>query len=183
MIFKLVLVVLTALYPVIVYFGLSHFSPWVFGLLLLGLFLLRFSDAGENRRVMLIPLLLMVIYSLSVSLFNSETLLRLYPVAVSLMMLCAFAYTLLRPPTMIARLAGLRGLEVPEDGHTYVRNLTWIWCAFFLMNMLIALYTGFQSREMWVLYNGLISYLLIGALLGGEVLFRIWFKRRVTLSG
>jgi uncharacterized membrane protein len=41
------------------------------------------------------------------------------------------------------------------------------------------LYTAlWTSAETWTLYNGLIAYLLIGALVGGEWLIRARFKDR-----
>jgi uncharacterized membrane protein len=57
--------------------------------------------------------------------------------------------------------------------------VTFAWCAFFIGNGAIALYTAmFASFASWTLYNGLIAYLLIGAMFGGELLTR----RRVLRS-
>ena len=48
-----------------------------------------------------------------------------------------------------------------------------IWCLFFIVNGAIALVTVLSKNQaLWTLYNGLISYLLMGTLLGGEWLYR-----------
>jgi uncharacterized membrane protein len=50
-----------------------------------------------------------------------------------------------------------------------------VWCGFFILNGCMAAWTAFAaSRETWALYNGLISYLLMGVLFAGEWVFRRW---------
>ena len=49
------------------------------------------------------------------------------------------------------------------------------------MNGAIALITAlFASREVWAIYNGLLSYLIAGALFVGERLIRPVFRRRLA---
>ena len=63
--------------------------------------------------------------------------------------------------------------DLPEAGVRYTRTVTWVWCGFFAVNAGIALWTALAtSLETWALYNGLISYGLMGLLLGGELLVR-----------
>src|SRR5208337_3392697 len=100
---------------------------------------------------------------------NSEMLARLYPVAVSSVMLAAFALTLVRPPSMVERIARASGAALDIAGVRYTRNVTIVWCVFFAANGCVALATALAgSRQAWALYNGLLSYLLAGALLAGE---------------
>lgn len=48
-----------------------------------------------------------------------------------------------------------------------------MWCVFFIVNGGFSVYTAlYWSRASWALYNGFIAYLLIGALLAGEWLWR-----------
>ena len=55
----------------------------------------------------------------------------------------------------------------------YVTNVTRVWCAFFVVNGGIALWTALgASDQAWALYNGAIAYVLIGSLLLGERLLR-----------
>ena len=103
---------------------------------------------------------------------------RLYPAFMNAAMLAAFAQTLIRPPSMIERFARLREPALSDAGVRYTRRVTMVWCAFFLLNGLAAAATAlFASLEAWALYNGLIAYLLIGALMGGELAVRRIVRR------
>ena len=104
---------------------------------------------------------------------NSEALLLLYPASMSASMLIVFGATLFNPPTMVERFARLREPDLPEQSVRYTRRVTEAWCVFFVCNGAIAVYTAlYASREAWALYNGLIAYLLMGALFAGERLVR-----------
>ena len=168
-------------YPVLVYFGLAYLRPGFFGIALLVLALLRMrSISSSQRREWLIPLLLLTIYSVGIALSNSELLLRTYPVLMSLTVLYLFAKTLWQPPSMIERLAAMRGVEIsPEGLHGYVQRLTLIWCVFLAMNAGVAAYTAiYSSLKTWAFYNGFLAYILMGILLIGEMIFRRFYKRR-----
>ena len=104
--------------------------------------------------------------------------LKLYPVLVSCVMLAVFAYSLRFPPTAIERLALLRQSNLHPLVVVYARRVTQIWCVFFVMNGVIALVTALWASEaVWSLYTGIISYILMGVLFGGELLYRPRFKR------
>ena len=91
-----------------------------------------------------------------------------------------FASTLRFGPPLIERIARFNGMPISEHGLSYVRTLTGVWAGFFVLNGLIALWTALRaSIDIWALYNGLLSYALIGALLLGEWVFRGWYKTRV----
>jgi uncharacterized membrane protein len=74
-------------------------------------------------------------------------------------------------------LARLQEPDLPESGVLYTRKVTLVWCAFFIMNAATALYTCFESIEIWTLYNGLISYLLAGSLFAGEWIVRQFVRK------
>jgi uncharacterized membrane protein len=104
---------------------------------------------------------------------------RLYPVLMNAAMLAAFAWSLAQPPSMIERFARLHEPDLPESGVRYTRTVTFVWCGFFILNGAVALWTALQaSLELWALYNGLIAYGLMGALLGGEFLVRGFVRKR-----
>lgn len=104
--------------------------------------------------------------------------LKLYPVLINCAMLTAFGYSLISPPSMVERLARLREPNLPPAAVGYTRRVTQIWCVFFVINGSIALGTAlWASEEVWSLYTGVIAYFLMGALFGGEFLFRLRFKR------
>ena len=80
------------------------------------------------------------------------------------------------PPSVIERLARLKDKNLPQKAIAYTRNLTVIWCGFFIANGSVALWTALAATdEIWALYNGFIAYVLIGLLLGGEVIVRRFF--------
>lgn len=105
--------------------------------------------------------------------------LKLYPVLVNAGLLITFGITLYFPPTMIERFARIHEPNLSASGVTYTRHVTLAWCVFFAVNGLIALATVlWASDEIWLLYNGMISYCLIAALVAGEWLIRRRVKRR-----
>lgn len=169
-------------YPFLVYFGLAHLRPSFFGIALVVIALLRMrSIPSGQRRELLIPLLLLMIYSVGIALSDSELLLRTYPVIMSLTVCYLFAKTLWQPPTMIERFAAMRGMEIsPEGLGGYVQRLTLIWCVFLAINASLAAYTAiYCSLKAWAFYNGFLAYILMGTLVVGEMMFRRFYKRRV----
>ena len=176
-------VILVALYPVLIYFGLKSLGTVVIGGLLGVLFLLRlalFATSEKARRWLPMSIALLgVILPMAASVTDSAMLLRLYPVSVNAVLLAAFAYTLVQPPSMIEIFARVRNPDLPQDAIPYTRKVTLVWCGFFLINGLIALWTAVAAEiEIWTLYNGLISYFAIGTLIAGEVIFRRFLMRK-----
>ena len=93
--------------------------------------------------------------------------------------LIVFSYSLLKPPSVIERLARLQEPDLPEEGVIYTKKVTLVWCVFFVFNILASLYTVFYtSTEIWTLYNGLISYVLMGTLFLSELLYRKWLMTK-----
>jgi uncharacterized membrane protein len=61
----------------------------------------------------------------------------------------------------------------------YTRKVTQAWCVFFVANGLVALWTATRwPVQAWFYYNGIIAYLLVGVMFGGE-----WLVRRRVLAG
>ncbi|SAL46111.1 hypothetical protein AWB74_02031 [Caballeronia arvi] len=104
---------------------------------------------------------------------DSERLLHIYPSLVNFGLLIAFGATLVRGPSMIEKFARIGTPDLSEPAVRHTRRVTQIWCAFFAANGLFSLYTAlYWSREAWSLYNGAISYGLIGVLIAGEIVWR-----------
>lgn len=105
--------------------------------------------------------------------------LKLYPFLMNVLTLGLFGYSLLYPPSMVERIARLTEPDLPAEAIGYTRRVTQVWCGFFILNGSIALYTAlWASQEVWSLYNGVIAYVLMGILFGGEYLIRLRFRRR-----
>lgn len=111
--------------------------------------------------------------STAIVVTDSELLLRFYPSLVNLGLLIAFGATLVRGPSMIEKFARLGSPDLPPGAVRYTRRVTQVWCGFFVLNGAFSVYTAlYWSRASWSLYNGLIAYGLIGALLAGEYVWR-----------
>ena len=180
-----VLVILTLLYPVAVYFGLQSFEPRLIALVLLALFCLRLlvSFLGARNKqpqpMQQLPLIVGTVFIAGIVVSNSQISLLFYPVLMNALLLVVFGLTLIKPPSMIERLARLTEPDLPEQAIGYTRNVTRVWCTFFLLNGLTALYTALcTTMEIWSLYNGFISYVLMGLLFAIEFLVRLRVKKR-----
>ena len=162
---------LTMAYPLVIYFGLQHYSPRVMALALVALALLR---AATSRQIgWRVTALLAAGLAIAVLASDHELPLKLYPVLVNVAMLGVFGWSLRHPPTLIERLARLREPDLPPHGVAYTRRVTQAWCVFFIFNGAIAAITALAgSDRVWAIYNGGIAYGLIGAMFLGEWLVR-----------
>ncbi|PIQ38454.1 MAG: hypothetical protein COW59_01690 [Lysobacterales bacterium CG17_big_fil_post_rev_8_21_14_2_50_64_11] len=167
----------TVLYPFAIYFGLSRFEPRSLAWLLLLLAMLRMlGDKGLLWRAAAVCAGLLVVVA---TLTNAALPLKLYPVLVNALMLILFAGSLWHPPSIIERWQRMKTPVLSDTGVAYTRKVTWVWCVFFVGNGGIALATAlWGSDRVWMLYNGSIAYVLMGALYLGEWLLR----RRVQMA-
>ena len=109
---------------------------------------------------------------------EAELGMRAYPVAVSLILLAVFAGSLFQGMPIIERLARLQEPDLPPEGVRYTRKVTWAWCGFFIVNGGIAAWTAlYADLAAWTLYNGCISYLLMGLMFAVEWLCRRRVRR------
>ncbi|MEM9056131.1 MAG: hypothetical protein AAGD86_01565 [Pseudomonadota bacterium] len=179
---KALLGALAVAYPLLVYAGIGHFRPAVFGALLAALAMLRLTGLpSAERHQLLLPTALALGYAIAVAVTDNALLLRFYPVLISATMLLAFGRTLLEPPSLIERFLAARGTELDDAGRAYVRNVTAVWCVFFIVNGGIAAWTAlFGSWELWALYNGLLAYLLMGGLFCVELIVRHFYRARLA---
>lgn len=160
------------LYPFAVYFGMEHFAPWQFGLLLGSLWLAR-ALLGARKPGSLWMAITAIVFCLLLALFDSPLLLRWYPVLISAFMLGLFGLSLKYGPPMVERLARLREPQLPARAIVYTRQVTIAWSVFFLCNgLLAAALTLWAPLSWWMLYTGLISYGLMGLLFAIEWLIR-----------
>ena len=118
--------------------------------------------------------------------FRNALSLQFYSVAMSVFFLAVFAFSLTRKQSIIERLARQLEPDFPESGVRYTRRVTQAWCVFFLLNTALTLWSIHAGEKVWALYNGFISYVLMGCMFAGEWLIRRRVKRRaksVALSG
>ncbi len=170
---------LFVLYPFLVYFGLQEFQPRVIAGFLLVLMVFRFlltkdakngqSDSGMSLYWVATAALVIVVTFLT----GKNLGLFLYPLLVNLAFFTFFTISLYHPPTIIERIARRQRKEFPERAIIYTRKVTQAWCVFFVLNGSLSLMSIFHSETWWMIYNGFISYILIGLLLAGEYLVRL----------
>ena len=128
---------------------------------------------GAMGRVMLLLALVGALLCLASMLLRSQHLLLWYPVVVNGLMLLLFGTSLWSPMPLVERLARLREADLPARAVRYTRRVTQVWCGFFIINGSVALVTCLlNDLSLWTLWNGCISYLLMGTLMGGEWLLR-----------
>lgn len=168
---------LTLLYPLAIWLGHGSIEPrWMAGLLLLTV-ATRLPALKLNASARWSAAGALALVALAVS-SNAVLPLKLYPVLVNGALLAAFGYSLVSGPSMVERLARLREPDLPPEAVAYTRRVTQAWCVFFVANGAIALGTALFSPEaVWSLYTGVISYVLMGLMFGGEYLLRMRFKR------
>jgi uncharacterized membrane protein len=169
-------VLLSGLFPALVYFGRERISPQTMALVLIFLVVLRRTLAfGIRTNFWLIAGALCLA---AVTLRSNQILpLKLYPVLVNGCLLTVFGMSLWYPPPVAERIARLGWPDLPEALVTYTRKVTQAWCVFFGANASIALWTALQhSDAVWFYYNGIIAYCLAGCMFGAE-----WLCRRRIL--
>ena len=174
-----VLVVVSLAYPVVVYLALGHVSPRWIALLLVVLALARAWVTRES--FWLGAAALATVLAAASFLGDFWGPLKLYPALVNGVMFGLFAMSLWRGPSVVERLARLREPNFPPAAVVYTRRVTQVWCGFFVVNGLVAVATAlWASTAVWTLYNGLLSYVAMGMLMGGEWLVRQRVRARIA---
>ena len=171
-------VAITLIYPLAIWLGHGEVEPRLLaGLLVLAAVTRLFTmKTGKAGRWWMAGAMLLAI---AATWGNAWMPLKLYPVLVNGVMLGIFSYSLVSPPSVIERIARMKEPDLPPQAVQYTRRVTQVWCAFFLINGSIALATTlWASPAVWSLYNGVIAYVLMGLLFGGEYMVRLRFKRR-----
>ena len=170
--------ILSLAYPLAVYLMLGHFEPRWLAALLCALALLRAVSSREQLWWWVA--LATGALAAWASLANAALPLKLYPVLVNLALLLLFGLSLRFGPPLVERMARLREPALSPAAVAYTRRVTQVWCGFFLLNGSLALLTAlYASERAWALYNGVIAYVLIGALFAGEWLLRQRIKARL----
>jgi uncharacterized membrane protein len=176
--FKILIFILIACYPLFIFMGLKEVGVRFAGLVFTVLLVARVFMGMRSVSYFVLALLgfIPILYAI---ISNDVIGLKFYPVVISLSMLAMFSYSLYSPPTMVERIARLTEPDLPPSGVEYTRKVTIVWCIFFILNACCAFYTAmYSSMEIWTLYNGLVSYILMGCLMAVEWLVRLRVKSR-----
>lgn len=168
--------VLFAAYPFVVYWGLNRGELFWVILFLLAVTLLQ--AVIKKTALSWICATVMLILGGASYFYTNAIPIKFYPVVVNAAWLLFFATSLAGVPA-IERFARLKHPDLSPSAQRYCRRVTICWCFFFLVNGAIAADSAlFRSLQWWTLYNGLISYGLIGAMFAGEFLVRRWVQAK-----
>lgn len=175
----LIMVVMLA-YPLVVYLHIESVSPRWYAFALLVLVGLRFVVLGNTRQLSnWMMLILAAVFCVAVMLLESVTLLTFYPVLMNVGMGLMFITSLADEQSLIEKFARAGGKQPPEAARGYLRALSLSWGVLLLLNGVASAYTAwFTSLSVWALYNGLISYLVMGGFAAIEYAYRGYYKKR-----
>lgn len=147
-------------YPIAVFVALQHnFSVRTLGLILLCIMLLVMA---WRRQIWMG--ILGVLLMIQAIILDQEIFLKLYPVFMNLAVCVMFAFSLKDVP-LVEKIAKKMKYEMDDNARRYARRLTIAWAMFMAFNTFASLLTVFMSDWVWTLYNGLISYCLIGMMM------------------
>lgn len=142
---------------------------------------LRLALQRQQVKAMMAPIIVGIGLTAASLIAKEQQWLLYYPVVINVSMLALFGYSLKRGPSMIERLARLKEPDLPATAITYLRTVTKLWCGLFIFNGAMAWYTAsYATLAVWTWYNGLIAYLLIGAMFAGEWLYRTFWLKNMT---
>ena len=147
---------------------------WVAGIFLLPLIFLK-KNPYWGKSLAIIALLL----GGASLLFRSPDFVYFYPVMVNIVLLAVFISSLFSSQTIVEKIARLRDPNFSEREIPYARKVTLAWSFFFAINGCVAFITVMlQDKFYWSIYNGAISYVLMGLMFAVEFYCRKRYIRR-----
>ena len=203
---KALFYVIAALYPILVFTLLVVFKveTKILSLCIVALAAAFFLSATGSKKTSdkkgaldWKPLLSSVLF-LAAGLFcfftGKEFFLKLYSVVINATLLVVFGSTLFLEPNIIFRFATLADKSISGSSYEnqvrlYCKKVTIVWCCFFILNGTTAVITTFadklfnlsseEARKVWAVYNGGISYVLMGTLFVVEFIIRKLVDRKM----
>ena len=155
-------------YPFIIFYALKQNVAVKFiGLLLL--LMIVFSFLRNKNKFMFLAGLILVSF---VIFFNQEIFLKLYPVLMNASVCTIFTLSLNKTPLITQFAQKMQKEPLDQSAIIYTHHATIAWAIFMFINTLISFATVFMANEIWVLYNGFISYVLIGTMMLTEYIIR-----------
>lgn len=118
-----------------------------------------------------------------ISLFYIKrfVILKYYPPICNTFFFLTFTISLFTKETVIQKFAKMIDKNLDKRALIYTRKVTYAWSFFTFINLLISIWTISQSDRIWLIYNGCISYILIGLLFIIEYSIRLSLRRRKLL--
>ncbi len=158
-------------YPLLWYFGREQgWFGWLAAAMAV-LWAIRAATQRDTAQRMVSACVAM--FFVLVLIFRLPESMYWYPVLVNALMLLIFGGSLFAKQSLVERLARLQTPDLPPEGVIYTRRVTQIWCVFFVLNGgTAAILAWLNWHNAWAVYTGIIAYILMGLLGGGEFLYR-----------
>lgn len=169
--------VLTVAVPFIIYFSIKNYGyRYLFSGLII-LYLLKLTSSlrrGVNKKQLFMFIIIGGFLCCAIIL-NRFSIALYTPFLINLGLLVSFGSTLFIGPPVIEVFAR-RHVKILSDSEIkYCRKLTAIWSLFFLFNGSISMIISLsKNMEYWIIYNGFISYVLIGMFFLIEMTYRYY---------
>lgn len=164
---KLALIVSSIFYPFVLIFFNQYWDDLLVVMIILFCIRGYMSDLNQKKFSFLAASFFLILL-----IFDGYDLKFIYPVLVSVLFLVIFGVSL-KDESIITKIARKKEPELSCEAVLYTRNLTKIWCIFFLLNAIVAFGLSLlENKYFWALYSGFISYLIMGFLFFGEIVFR-----------
>ena len=149
--------------------GSDFFSFWLYAMIAMWGLKAIFSPLKNTKIFALLMITLLCIVILNQKL----ELMYFYPIAINSIMLIIFASSLFQNQSFVEKIARLSNPDLPDEGVIYTRRVTQAWVVFFSLNILVSLILiQLKAFNLWAIYNGFISYILMGALFIIEYIIR-----------
>jgi uncharacterized membrane protein len=171
-------------FPFLVYFGLQVLPPAALAVGLLSLVGAKLLVERARIPAWLLPLCwLAILLLLAATAWAPVGAMTAYPIVVSLGLAAVFGHSLLHGPCVVERIARLRDPHLPAWVVGYTRTVTKVWLVFFLANAAMSAATAIAGDlQLWTLYNGFVSYILMGCIFVAEFAVRSYLRRRQRVA-
>jgi uncharacterized membrane protein len=187
--------VLIVLYPVLVFSALVIFklsirylSIFIIALAVAYFLVHRHNYRGKHTIVVFISPIVLCGIGIICLITKSSLTLKIYPVLADLIYLVIMGTSILIPPPLVFYFLNMFDKKLkehiePKFFERYCRNAAIIWCVFFVLDGAFALVTVFWGSDIaWGIYNGGITYVLMGLIFSGEY-FILQMIEKKSLAG
>ena len=110
--------------------------------------------------------------------FKRIVYVKFYPPMINFFIFFVFFLSIFKNETIIQKFAKIIKKNLCQKELDYTRKLTYVWCVFLFINFMVSLLTIFLTDKIWFIYNGFVSYFLIGLVFVIEYIVRIIFRKK-----
>jgi uncharacterized membrane protein len=187
--------VLIVLYPVLVFSALVIFklsirylSVFIIALAVAYFLVHRHNYKGKHTIVVFISPVVLCGIGIICLITKSSLTLKIYPALADLIYFVIMGTSVLIPPPLVFYFLNMFDKKIkehikPEFFERYCRRAAIVWCVFFVVDGAFSLVTVFWGSDIiWGIYNGGITYVLMGLIFAGEY-FILKMVEKKSLAG